>query len=174
MKRKARIQTGIDDRLVAIYAHIWQPIYHRFPSGFLPCVSYSNILLSRAMSKPPFLHYYRNILIFAQRCDDPLSMWKATLLILPRSNPAIHGLKTRRVFQRTGAGIARCLSQCEIRSPCAVPRSLTALYNLIVKTGPLAAVGANVLFHPARVNPAQIIRACAVEVIGTGRAKAHD
>lgn len=47
-------------------------------------------------------------------------------------------------------------------------------YYFIIKTGPLAAVGADVLFHPARVDPAQIIRACAVEVIGTGRAKAHD
>ena len=55
-----------------------------------------------------------------------------------------------------------------------IDKKRLGLYNLIVKTGPLAAVGANVLFHPARVNPAQIIRACAVEVIGTGRAKAHD
>ena len=47
-------------------------------------------------------------------------------------------------------------------------------YYFIIKTRPLATVGADVLFHLARVDPAQIIRACAVEVIGTGRTKAHD
>ena len=79
-----------------------------------------------------------------------------------------------------GRGVYLCPSQeCmeKARKRRALQRSFDVEISqerLELKAGALAAIGADVPFLLRGVYSPQIIRACAIKVIGTGRAKAHD